>query len=234
MNNESGSSVRMNSSTLISIFDRMFEVIKNMNEEVYSIYEIKDRCNKEWQGKAANIVLTNYEKVNSSLQDGNIKRMYQRIIDAVNLIEENKKISAELSEKEFEYINMIQSLLEEGQAISSVQVSGINKPETGTITSDINANNTISSVQTDFDAIPVNTELNNSVSMDTTIESNSVSVDDIYKPTTDSISEVVNNTVTSSQVTETASEPTNEQQDNLGTVVGAGALGELINQKGGV
>ena len=230
MNNETGSSVRMNSSTVINIFDRMFEVIKNMNEEVYSIYEIKDRCNKDWQGKASNKFIIEYSKVNENLQNGNIKKMYQRIIDAVNIIEQNKKLSKELSEKEFEYIDKIQDLLEQGQKIGSVEVNDINKPETSTITSDINSNNTIGSVQTDFNAIPVNTELNNSVSMDTTIESNSVSVDDIQKTMTDNLNSIANQDV---NAVNQNIEPVKEKNDNLGSAVGAGALGDIFN-KGGV
>ena len=232
MDNTSGTSVQMNTSNLINILENMYSIVKNMNEEIYGIYEIKERVDKNWNGKASVTFAQQFDAINKKMQDGNIKKMYQRLIDATSLIEENKRLSQELTETEFEFINKIKEELN-NTIINSVEVNGVTKPETGTITSDINANNGIGSTEAIVDDFSSDLFDNvDNVKMDTTISSNSVSLDDMKKTVTDNYNEIVNgtNTSTSSQA---VSSNTTEEKSNLGTAFGASAMGDVIN-KGGV
>ncbi|MBR3117099.1 MAG: hypothetical protein IKF36_04420 [Bacilli bacterium] len=227
MDNNSGTSVRMNSSAVLSICDKMSDVLKNMNEEVQQIYELRNRIDSNWQGNASHLFYEQFDKVNKELQDGKIKGMYELLVNAVTLIDENRKLSSELSEKDFEYITKVEEILSQNPTITGVEVGTINKPVDSTITSNIDANNTIGSVEVSLEAIPSSSDVTSEVSIDTKIDSNTVDFEELPKSTDENIEQVTNDTNTA-QINESV----DNGSDNTASLIGAAGLGDIF--KGGV
>lgn len=249
MDNSSGASVRMNSSAVLDICERMSAELRDMNEHVQQIYELRGKLGANWQGKASTIFFDEFDKINRELQDGKMKGMYEILVNVVSLIDENRKLSNQLSDKDFEYIKLAQEMLSQNPTITGVEVSQIATPETSTITSDVNANNTIGSVSTsftangvntelnnsvginnsinsvvtDFDAAGVNTDLNDSVGIDTTIESNNIEFDELPEINQDDIENVTTSTQASDY--ETAKVDDGSLSDGLSAGFGAGLTG---------
>lgn len=224
-----GKGVRISLPAVLDICDRMSEILRDMNEEVGQIYELREKANKYWRGTASNTFFQEYDKYNKELQNGHIKEMYKRLVDLAKLIDENKTLSAQLSEKEFENISTIDQAIAQQKVIHGVEANDIAATNTSTITSDISANNTISSVTSEVEAPSVNTELNNSVSMDTKIESNFVDSADLKEPAPENINTIINETNSSNTINNTSSTQTTSSNDNnsLASSVGASVLGDI-------
>ena len=190
----SGAGVKMNTSAVMDISNKMSVVMKDVDEQYSSVIaDVINRQNECWRGQASNRLYDDLKKKTNEIYPESVDKIME-YLNAVNkLVEDNIQTGKEIVSKEITKTAMEKD-------IKGVDSGEVGRAIDSTLLNSVAANENVKPVVSEVEARPLDMDLLNSVHIDGSIfapEANvnapqvdtqlndSVHVDNAVKPTTD-------------------------------------------------